>query len=142
MGKSNPPIHFLRAPTLPSQPGSIVADRQPSRTPQPYWRRPLPSPRVQHVPSPGGAPYLPSTALTPNASRAISPLPRKPSYGGSESDTEAEDELARKLPAPAEEGSHTSSRRGGFTGKKMILLMATKTREADCDRHCPVVDAN
>jgi len=41
-----------------------------------------------------------------------------------------------------ERGAAYHLRRGGFTGKKMILLMATKTREADGDGDCPMVDAN
>lgn len=112
MGKKNPPIDFLKALSPPSRPGSPVANRQPSRSPQPYRRGPPPSPRVHHTPSPDRAAYLPSPALTPDASRAPSPLPRKCNYGGSESGTEADDELARKLPAPPRTRKRTSSEEG------------------------------
>jgi len=118
MGKKNPPIDFLKAPSPPSRPGSPVANRQPSRSPQPYRRRPPPSPRVHLTPSPDRAAYLPSPALTPDASRAASPLPRRCSYGGSESGTEADDELARKLPAPPRTRKRTSSEEGRFCGQE------------------------
>jgi hypothetical protein len=49
----------------------------------------------------GRTAHLPSPALTPDTSRTPSPFPPKQSScGGSESGTEADDELARKLPAP------------------------------------------
>ena len=66
--------------------------------------------------SPGRAAHIPSPALTPDALRATSPLPQNPSYGGSESGTEADDELARKLPALPGKRNRTSSEERRFYG--------------------------
>ncbi|CUS15683.1 unnamed protein product [Tuber aestivum] len=121
MGKKNPPIDFLKVLTSPTRSGSPVANRQQSRSPQPYRRRPPPTPRVPLAPPLDNTAYLPSPALTPEASRGTSRFAQKSYYGGSESGTEADDELARKLPAPPGKRSRTSSEER-FSGKEYDTL--------------------
>ncbi|KAL7270480.1 dolichol kinase [Rhizina undulata] len=89
-----------------SPPSTPPANRQRSRSPQPYRRRAPPSPSMSTNEC------LPTPSLTPSPgiSRAHSPLDRKNrSCRASESGTEADDELARKLPAPPGRRKKSSS---------------------------------
>jgi len=79
-------------PESVSRSRSPITNRQPSRSPQPYSRQ-----RPEFSRSNSGAFTL---ALTPSPESSTVSLSRGTGYGGSESGTEADDELTRRLPAP------------------------------------------
>lgn len=118
----NPPM--LLAPATPTRPASRAsASRQPSR------RRALSSSaqRLSAASSSGDAAYLPSPLHTPGSSRTPSPLffggrgrklTWRPSTGGSESGTEADDELTKRLPAPPEKRKRTLSEEDKYYGEE------------------------
>lgn len=121
---------MLLAPPTPNRSTSPTsANRQLSRSPRPYRRRTLPSPtqRFSAASNSRNAAYLPSPLLTPDNSRAPSPLllgrrrrehTWRPSTGGSESGTEADDELTKRLPAPPEKRKRTLSEEDKYYGEE------------------------
>lgn len=121
---------MLLAPPTPNRSTSPTsANRQPSRSPRPYRRRTLPSPtqRFSAASNSRNAAYLPSPLPTPDNSRAPSPLllgrrrrehTGRPSTGGSESGTEADDELTKRLPAPPEKRKRTLSEEDKYYGEE------------------------
>lgn len=117
----NPPM--LLPPPTPTRPASPAStSRQPSR------RRALSSStqRLSAASSSGDATYLPSPLPTPGSSRTPSPLlfggrrglKWRPSTGGSESGTEADDELTKRLPAAPEKRKRTLSEEDKYYGEE------------------------
>lgn len=118
----NPPM--LLAPPTPTRSASPAsASRQSSR------RGALSSStqRLSAASSSGDATYLPSPLPTPGSSRTPSPLffggrgrklTWRPSTGGSESGTEADDELTKRLPAPPEKRKRTLSEEDKYYGEE------------------------
>ena len=133
---SHPPLPYVitkaarmdhSSTALLSPPRPPIAGRRRPRSPQPYYRKrpppPCPAPESLAVCSANSAmsTYLPSPSLTPDTSRPPSPFPRKRSAGGSESGTEADDELARKLPAPPGKRRRTASEDEVYYGEEELF---------------------
>ncbi|KAH0605965.1 uncharacterized protein H6S33_004422 [Morchella sextelata] len=119
-------VPTILTPPTPTRSSSPDPARQLSRSPRPYRRTTLPSstPRPSAASSSRRATYLPSPLPTPDISRAPSPLPgarrrrkERLSAGGSESGTEADDELTKRLPAPPGKRKRTLSEEDTYYGE-------------------------
>lgn len=119
-------IPTILTPPSPARSSSPDPARQLSRSPRPYRRRTLSSgtPPFSAASSSRKATYLPSPLPTPDTSRAPSPLSGRrrkrgrPSTGGSESGTEADDELTKRLPAPPGKRKRTLSEEDKYYGEE------------------------